>query len=210
MSRWFFLVFLGESRVDEGIHPHESPLSMTFVLVLLAVGSVVGAFVGVRPGSYATFWSLEGGFLFEWLAPAVQPYVGEELFFNATLSGVIVVLLSIAGIVVAYLLYLRPVDIAAVRARMGWLYQAMLRKFYVDELYERTIALPGLLMADGMAAFDERGIDGLVNGIGRGTRELAQVGRRTQTGFVRSYALAVLLGTLLISVLFLGGTLLTP
>jgi NADH-quinone oxidoreductase subunit L len=63
-------------------------------------------------------------------------------------------------------------------------------------------------MAEGMAAFDERGIDGLVNGLGRGTRRLAQVGRRVQTGFVRSYALAVLLGTLLISALFLGGTLL--
>jgi NADH-quinone oxidoreductase subunit L len=84
----------------------------------------------------------------------------------------------------------------------------MLNKFWVDEIYERTIMTPGLLMAEGMAAFDERGIDGLVNGLGRGTRRLAQVGRRVQTGFVRSYALAVLLGTLLISALFLGGTLL--
>jgi NADH-quinone oxidoreductase subunit L len=102
----------------------------------------------------------------------------------------------------------RPVDIAAVRARLGWLYRAMLRKFYVDELYERTIAMPGLLMAEGMAEFDARGIDGFVNGLGRGTHALSQVGRRVQTGFVRSYALAVLFGTLLITALFLGGTLL--
>ena len=117
------------------------------------------------------------------------------------------VLGSALGIAAAYALYLRPVDIAAVRARLGLLYQAMLRKFYVDELYEQTIVLPGSLMADGMATFDSQGIDGVVNGLGRGTQRLAQIGRRAQTGFVRSYALAVLFGTLVISAIFLGGTL---
>jgi NADH-quinone oxidoreductase subunit L len=208
MSRWFFLIFLGRSRVSEGVHPHESPLSMTSVLAVLAVASVGGAFIGVTPVSYVRFWLLEHGWLFGWLAPAVQPYVGEEALFGEVLAGFLVLAMAALGIAVAYLLYLRPVDIVAVRARLGGLYQAMLHKFWVDEIYERTIMTPGLLMAEGMAAFDERGIDGLVNGLGRGTRRLAQVGRRVQTGFVRSYALAVLLGTLLISALFLGGTLL--
>jgi NADH-quinone oxidoreductase subunit L len=169
---------------------------------------VGGAFIGVTPVSYVRFWLLEHGWLFGWLAPAVQPYVGEEALFGEVLAGFLVLAMAALGIAVAYLLYLRPVDIVAVRARLGGLYQAMLHKFWVDEIYERTIMTPGLLMAEGMAAFDERGIDGLVNGLGRGTRRLAQVGRRVQTGFVRSYALAVLLGTLLISALFLGGTLL--
>ncbi|HSK95357.1 MAG TPA: NADH-quinone oxidoreductase subunit L [Euzebyales bacterium] len=208
MSRWFFLIFLGESRVPEGTHPHESPPAMTLPLVVLAVASVGGAFIGVTPGSYLRFWAPEHGWLFEWLAPAVQPYVGEQALFNGVLAGLLVTALSLAGIAAAYLLYLRPVDIVAVRARLGWFYQAMLRKFYVDEIYERTVMVPGHLMADGLAAFDARGIDGAVNGIGRGTQALAQVGRRVQTGFVRSYALAVLVGTLLISALFLGGTLL--
>jgi NADH-quinone oxidoreductase subunit L len=208
MSRWFFLVFLGRSRVSEGVHPHESPLSMTSVLVVLAVASVGAAFIGVSPVSYVRFWLLEHGWLFGWLAPAVTPYVGEEPLFAEVLAGFLVLAMAAVGIGVAYLLYLRPVDIVAVRARLGGLYQAMLNKFWVDEIYERTIVTPGLLMAEGLAAFDERGIDGVVNGMGRGTRRLAQVGRRAQTGLVRSYALAVLLGTLLISALFLGGTLL--
>ncbi len=208
MSRWFFLIFLGESRVSEGVHPHESPLSMTSVLVVLAIASVGGAFIGVTPASYVRFWLLEHGWLFDWLAPAVQPYVGEEALFNEVLAGFLVIAMAVAGIAAAYLLYLRPVDIVAVRARLGSLYQALLAKFWVDEIYERTIMTPGLLMADGMADFDARGIDGFVNGLGRGTHKLAQVGRRVQTGFVRSYALAVLLGTLLIAVLFLGGTML--
>ncbi|CAN5912286.1 NADH-quinone oxidoreductase subunit L [soil metagenome] len=208
MSRWFFLIFLGESRVSDDIHPHESPPSMTLVLGVLGVASIGGALIGVTPASYLRFWKLEHGWLFEWLTPAVQPYVGEQLWFNEVAAGFVVLAIVAAGIAGAYALYLRPVDIAAVRGRMGWLYEAMLRKFYVDELYERTVMLPGHLMADGMAAFDERGIDGFVNGLGRGTRGLAQIGRRVQTGFVRSYALAVLVGTLLISVLFLGNTLL--
>jgi NADH-quinone oxidoreductase subunit L len=207
MSRWFFLIFLGESRVPEGIRPHESPLSMTLVLGVLAVASVGGAFIGVTPLSYLRFWELEHGWLFEWLIPAVQPYVGEEAWFSEITAGFLVLALVATGISAAWALYLRPVDIAAVRARLGLLYRAMLRKFYVDELYEQTIVLPGSLMADGMATFDERGIDGAVNGLGRGTQRLAQIGRRLQTGFVRSYALAVLFGTLLISALFLGGTL---
>jgi NADH-quinone oxidoreductase subunit L len=208
MSRWFFLIFLGESRVPEGIHPHESPPAMTLVLGVLAVPTVFAAFLGVSPASYLRFWELDHGWLFEWLAPVVQPFAGDTPLFSEVLAGVLVIGTSLAGIAAAYLLYLRPVDIVAVRARLGWLYQAMLRKFWVDEIYEHTIMLPGHLMADGMAAFDSRGIDGFVNGLGRGTRGLAQVGRRAQTGFVRSYALAVLLGTLLISALFLGGTLL--
>jgi NADH-quinone oxidoreductase subunit L len=208
MSRWFILIFLGQPRYPDDIHPHESPLSMTLVLVVLAIGSIGGAFIGVSAGSYPRFWQLQHGELFEWLAPAVQPYVGDQLWFSETAAAGIVLALVAVGLITAWALYLRPVDIAAVRARMGWLYRAMLGKFYVDELYERTIATPGELMAEGMAVFDARGIDGFVNGLGRGTYELSQIGRRTQTGFVRSYALAVLFGTLLISALFLGGTLL--
>jgi NADH-quinone oxidoreductase subunit L len=208
MSRWFFLIFLGESRVSGDVHPHESPLSMTSVLVVLAVAAVGGAFIGVTPASYLRFWSLEHGWLFEWLTPAVQPYVGEQALFNEVLAGLLVIAMALTGIASAYLLYLRPVDIVAVRARLGWLYEAMLAKFWGDEFYERTVMTPGLLMSEGMAEFDARGIDGFVNGLGRGTYRLAQVGRRLQTGFVRSYALAVLLGTLLISVLFVGGTML--
>jgi NADH-quinone oxidoreductase subunit L len=207
MSRWFFLIFLGESRVAEGIHPHESPRSMTLVLAVLAVPALLGGLIGVTPASYLRFWQLDHGWLFEWLAPAVQSYAGENLLFSDVLAGLAVLVMSALGIAAAYALYLRPVDIAAVRARLGWLYQAMLNKFWVDEIYERTIMIPGHLMADGMAAFDARGIDGLVNGVARGTGWLGQVGRRVQTGFVRSYALAVLLGTLLISALFLGGAL---
>ena len=208
MFRWFILIFLGESRFSDDLHPHEASLSMTLVLVVLAIGSIGGSFIGVSAASYPRFWQLEHGTLFEWLAPAVQPYVGDQVWFSETTAAFIVLALVAIGLTAAWALYMRPVDIAAVRARMGWLYQAMLGKFYVDEFYERTIATPGDLMAEGMAAFDERGIDGVVNGVGRGTRDLAQVGRRVQTGFVRSYALAVLLGTLLVSVLFLGGTLL--
>jgi NADH-quinone oxidoreductase subunit L len=208
MSRWFVLIFLGEPRYGDDVHPHESPLSMTLVLVVLAIGSIAGAFIGVSARSYPRFWQLEHGALFEWLAPAVQPYVGEQPWFSETGAAIIVLVLVAIGLTTAWALYVRPVDIAAVRARLGWLYRAMLRKFYVDELYERTIAMPGLLMAEGMAEFDARGIDGFVNGLGRGTHALSQVGRRVQTGFVRSYALAVLFGTLLITALFLGGTLL--
>nr|MBA2529053.1 NADH-quinone oxidoreductase subunit L [Euzebyales bacterium] len=78
--------------------------------------------------------------------------------------------------------------------------------FFVDRFYEWTIARPGRLLADAFAAFDRGGIDGTVNASARLTGGVATVTRRLQTGFVRSYALAVLAGAVLVTVLFLGGT----
>jgi NADH-quinone oxidoreductase subunit L len=194
MSRWFFLLFLGEPRWDHHqVHPHESPPSMTLPLVLLAVGATFGGLINLNP---------ESGFLHHWLEPSVVPYAGEAPFLPHALAQVLAVLAGASGIVVAWSMYVRrapvPAPATGIRALAA-------NRFYVDELYERIIAWPGLALSRGLALFDRRGIDGLVNGIARATGALAGVGRRLQSGFVRSYALAVLVGTVLVVVLFLGG-----
>jgi NADH-quinone oxidoreductase subunit L len=217
MARWFFLIFLGRPRwgrdavtgwsdttadraaraaadVEEP-HPHESPLTMTVPLMILAVGAAAGGLLEYPPGE---------GFLHGWLAPSVTTYVGDTAFINHAAAQVIVVVTGLIGVAAAYVMYVRRSVHAPALDRLTGPYRAAYNRFYVDEAYSAALVRPGHILADGFAAFDRRGIDGLVNGSARLTGTLAGWGRRLQTGFVRSYALAVLAGAVLVTVLFLG------
>ncbi len=211
MSRWFFLIFLGGKRFESElphVHPHESPMSMTLPLVLLAVGSAAGGLLNATPASLLRFWDPEPAFLSSFLAPSVVPFYGDTPFIAHVPAVLIVTLVALAGVGAAWAMYLREgVDHTAVRERLGGFYQLSYNKFYVDELYEATIERPGRAVANGFAEFDRVVIDGAVNGLGTATRGLGSIGRRLQTGFVRSYALAVAAGTVLVAVIFLGGLL---
>jgi NADH-quinone oxidoreductase subunit L len=211
MSRWFFLIFLGDRRYEKVVpqpHPHESPLSMTVPLMVLAAGSALAGLINVTPASLARFWYPQPGFLEGWLAPVVTSYVGDTAAVNHTLAAFIVLATGLVGIGAAVLLYLRPgVEPELVRERLGGFYTLSANRFYVDELYQGSIERPGRLLADGFAAFDRVVIDGAVGGLARATVGLGTVGRRIQTGAVRSYALAVVAGTVLLAVIFLGGLL---
>ncbi|MGH8883757.1 MAG: NADH-quinone oxidoreductase subunit L [Egibacteraceae bacterium] len=193
MTRWFVLIFLGPARWPEGAHPHEAPLSMTVPLALLAVGSVAGGLINLNP---------ESGFLHRWLEPSVVAFEPSTEFLTHTLLVAAAVVAALAGIAAGFALY-RRVDVATIGVGNG-LRGAARERFHVDEFYERTIAGPGRLLAVGFSWFDQEVIDGAVNGVARLTGALGGVGRRVQTGFVRSYALAVLAGAVLIAALFIG------
>ena len=196
MTRWFVLIFLGSPRYAADSHPHEAPLSMTLPLVVLAVGAAAGGLIEYPAGD---------GFLHHWLEPSVVVFEAAQPFLDHT--AIFVIALAVAGIGIAAgaALYLRARDTEPLAVRLGGAYGFAFNTFYVDALYATTIALPGRLLAEGLADFDRRGIDGAVNGTARGISGLAGVGRRLQTGFVRSYALAVLAGTVLVLALFVLG-----
>ncbi|MDP9405785.1 MAG: NADH-quinone oxidoreductase subunit L [Actinomycetota bacterium] len=202
MTRWLVLIFLGRPRwtltttggaAQEMVHvtPHESPLSMTLPLVVLAVAAAVGGVINLDP---------ETGFLHGWLEPSVQRYAGETPFLAEGLAVTFVVVTGVVGAALAALLYgrrwTRP---APSRGLSG----AAQRRFWVDELYEATVMRPGRMLANGFAAFDRYGVDGAVNGSAWATTGLAGLTRRLQTGLLRSYALAVLAGAVVVTVLFL-------
>ena len=197
MTRWFVLVFLGTARwahIEPAVHPHESPLTMTLPLVLLAVASAAGGLINVDP---------EHGFLHGWLEPSVTRYAGHEPFLAHGLAMASVVAAGLIGIALAAFLYQRRwTEPAPATGLTG----AAQRAFSVDAVYEWTVMRPGRVLATAATAFDRRGIDGAVNGIARGTAGLGGVTRRLQTGLVRSYALAVLVGAVLVTaVLFANG-----
>ncbi|MBW3602146.1 MAG: hypothetical protein KY434_05535, partial [Actinobacteria bacterium] len=156
----------------------------------------VGGLINIDP---------EHGFLHGWLEPSVVAFAAQEHVLPAAVEVGVTVAVALAGIGGAVALYLRPgVDVEAMRSRLGVLYDVALHGFYVDELYQATIAQPGRYLAQGLSEFDRRGIDGAVDGTASLTAGLATVGRRLQTGNVSNYALAVLGGALLVLGVFLG------
>jgi NADH-quinone oxidoreductase subunit L len=192
IGRLMFLTFFGKPRSEDAEHAHESPPVMWIPLVLLAGGA---AFAGLlNPG-------VEGPFA-RWMEPVggIPPKGVSGL--SAGWLGVIAGVLAAAGLVVAWYVYASGrVDWLGLRERLEPIPRLFASGWYVDNAYSNLIVAPGKAVAAFTAFFiDERIIDGAAEGIGGETRRLASVGRRIQTGFVRSYALAVFIGAVAILV----------
>jgi NADH-quinone oxidoreductase subunit L len=163
--------------------PHESPRIMTIPLIVLAVLAALGGLLNLPFG---------GTPLEHWL----EPVFGHNLHHVTSASGTKVVLAMVAigaglvGILIAFTIYLRHrVSESAVEPRI------LQRAWLVDELYQKTIAHPGRALSQWLASvFDAKVIDGAVNGVASLVRAGGSRLRVVQSGFVRSYALAVALG----------------
>ncbi|WP_035350188.1 NADH-quinone oxidoreductase subunit L [Edaphobacter aggregans] len=198
MFRLWFKTFFGEQRFEEHPAPHaheehahgvhESPLVMTIPLMILAVLSVVGGWVGVASamGGHDEI----KGFLdpiFSNGAPAAETASrGLELGLMA-----ISVLAAAMGFSIAYILYYKKPGTATTYAqRFPALYRIVLNKFYIDEIYQAVFVTPLLMFSRLILGTLVDG--GLVNGsgfaAGASTRGLGALVRRIQSGNIRSYA----------------------
>jgi NADH-quinone oxidoreductase subunit L len=190
MFRLLFLTFLGESRVDPHVHVHESPPSMTVPLVVLAVLSVIGGWVGLP--------EVFGPDVFgEFLAPVVGAAEHGEAS-HALEIGLMAVSVAAAagGIGLAYAFYLaRPELPADLAARFRGLHRLLLDKYRIDQLYDAVIVQPLAGLAHFLWRFvDTLLIDGAVNGVGAFVRAQSITWRVLQTGNVQHYALTFLIG----------------
>jgi NADH-quinone oxidoreductase subunit L len=192
MSRYVFLTFFGERRWPEGRHPHESPPVMTAPLVVLGLLALVAGFA-------LTTFTGEGGRFQSFLEPVLgAPEEHESLAAAVGLSAVATGLAA-SGVVVAWLLYIRPFDWLALRRRYAGIWRPLAERLYVDQVYEFfTVTLGRALAAFLARTVDQRVIDGAVNGVAELVGDAASSGRRLQSGLVRSYALGVLGGAVLI------------
>ena len=184
MFRLLWLTFLGSSRVDPEVehHVHESPLSMTGVLVLLALLSAVGGFIAVP----------------HFLAPQLPlPAVHEELEHFETPLLVVSVVLALVGLAAAAFVFGGPPARAeGLRRRFAGLYRLLSAKYYIDELYEGVIGKPLVWISDRifLRLGDRRILDGTLNGLAAfGQRSAGALGR-VQTGSLHLYAWLVLVG----------------
>ncbi len=208
MTRVTVLTFFGRSRDDSGHHPHESPVSMVFPMFLLAVAAVIG---GVLINNHP-----EEGRLTRFLAPSVGGHeeavvVGGETGAHEREGGFTPGQLSLfagvaglGGAAVSYWMYSGGIAWQRRRENPSLLWRAARNKFFVDDVYQFLFTSLGRLGASTLAfVVDTRLIDGAVNGLGTITTKAAAVGRKVQTGFVRTYAVGILGGGVGLLVFFL-------
>jgi NADH-quinone oxidoreductase subunit L len=189
MSRMFFMTFLGKERWADDAHPHESPLSMTFPMVVLAFGSVFSGFLLISTGA-----------LESWLEP-VTGYVKPKPGLSINTLIAITLTATVIGLVWAYVMYLRrPVPDAA-PTRVSFLTYAARRDLFGDAFNEAVFMRPGQWLTRSLVWFDNRIIDGAVGGTAAVLGGLSARSRRLQTGFARSYALSMLAGAVLVVLL---------
>jgi NADH-quinone oxidoreductase subunit L len=198
--RMFFLVFHGKERIDDDArgHLHESPWVVTLPLILLAIPAVIIGWPAIGPLLFGDFF---GDSIFVQPANDVLGELGTD--FHGPLGFLLhgfkspVILLAAAGVAVAWFLYLKRPDLpAAIRDRFTRLYTLLLNKYYFDTLVEKWIprgseGLGNVLWKVG----DVMLIDGAaVNGTARLIGWVASVVRQIQTGYLYTYAFAMIIG----------------
>ncbi|MCV7383836.1 NADH-quinone oxidoreductase subunit L [Mycolicibacter longobardus] len=202
MTRVMLMTFGGERRwaADESEvsgeralqHPHESPRVMTWPMIVLALGAV---FAG---GALAI-----GGRLEHWLEPVVTrvtavPVAEHAHAIPAWLTGAITLGVVLLGVAVAYNMYgSKPIPITA-PTDVSPLTVAARKYLYGDAFNEEVLMRPGNRLAQTLVAVDDRVVDGSVNTTAGLVALASYLVRRLQTGFVRSYALMMLAGTVLV------------
>lgn len=195
MTRLMIMTFFGEKRWenlktedDKDFHPHESPAVMTIPMIILAVGSVgAGAFFAL------------GDRFAEWLTPSVGPLQeAPHHVIPHALVPWLTVALSVVGVALAWLFVGRkPVPVVKPEP-VSAVVRAARADLYGNTLNEALVAKPGTWLSRALVYVDNKGVDGLVNGIAASLGGSSGRLRRLQTGFVRSYALTMLGGSILV------------
>jgi NADH-quinone oxidoreductase subunit L len=188
MTRLFIMTFHGRRRWTEDVHPHESPPVMTVPMIVLAIGSVLA-------GGLLVY----GGALQNWETPSLgEPEEAGLHTIEPTVLTILTVLVVAGGVAGAYAAFgrrevpvVRPENVSPVTV-------AARRDLYGNAFNEAVLMRPGQWLDRFLVWLDNRGVDGAVNGtaaaFGGGSGRL----RRLQTGFVRSYALSMLGGSVLV------------
>jgi NADH-quinone oxidoreductase subunit L len=186
MSRLFFMTFQGKKRWPKDAHPHESPRRMTIPMIILAIGS---AFLGLILGPTNAIQ--------DWLQPVVGPPGDGEPVIAASTLIVLTLGIVIAGMALAWFMYLRA-EVPVVAPVGSPLTRAARVDLYQDDVNEALLMRPGLHLTRSLVFFDNRVVDGAVGGLAALVGGTSARVRRIQNGFVRSYALTMLAGVVVI------------
>jgi NADH-quinone oxidoreductase subunit L len=200
MFRLVFLVFFGKERFDVNhLHPHESGPWMAIPLVVLAVASVFAGFAGFPP---------EDGWIHDFLHGAFEHIHAHHVTMTMTWTfGIISTVVALSGILAAYLTYVRgTISAEALGGKYQGVYQFLLNKWYIDELYDKIFVQPLYKFSVFLWRVVDVGvIDAAVNGVATGISSASQRVRHVQTGLVANYALAIALGMVLLVGVYLAG-----
>jgi NADH-quinone oxidoreductase subunit L len=208
MFRLLYLTFHGSERMDKHTkeHIHESPKMMTVPLMVLAVLSVIGGYVGIPHVLGAT------NYFEEWLAPVIASSEGHaEAATEMHLSGAgntglelglmfLTVILAVCAILFARHMYLRKPEMAThLRERFSGLHKVLLNKYFVDEIYGALVVRPLVYFSVFLwKIVDVLLIDGLANGLAVVGQDSSELLKYAQSGRVRGYATVFVAGVVVI------------
>ena len=186
MSRVVIMTFLGNERWGHKDEPHESPALMLIPISILSVGSIASGFLFAR-----------GDSLVNWLKPIVNP-AGEqhlEEFLKPIVVSAIAVFAVLIGVSIAIAKYRGELQSEA-PAKVNALTRAARRDLFQDDFNETVFMRPGQGLIKSLLNIDYIVIDGLVRTVGSFSVGAGQTLRKLQNGYVRSYALMMIVGVL--------------
>ncbi|HAY33150.1 MAG TPA: NADH-quinone oxidoreductase subunit L [Bacteroidetes bacterium] len=200
MFRLLTLTFDGTPRFDvHHKHPHESPSIMTIPLVVLAVLSVIGGFIGIPE----VFSGSHGNLFHGWLAPIFKKAELKLAHYgsHSHTTELILMAISVTGAALAIWfarkVYLQNPQFAVNTAnKFKGLYKILFNKYYVDEVYDTTVVKPILKSSESFLwkIADVKLIDGAVNGLAKVVENSSEYIRKIQTGVTQFYAVIMTLG----------------
>jgi NADH-quinone oxidoreductase subunit L len=183
MTRVMILTFTSPKRWDDNQHPHESPALMWIPMAILAIGSVISGYLLYRGKAFK-----------HWLEPLFEKH-GEhtELLPPIVVSGLALTMVAI-GVAIAVIKYqLSEVDNVAPE-KVSIFTRIARRDLLQDDVNEALFMRPGQALTTALVKIDDSVVDGAVRGVGKMALGSGSALRETQTGFVRSYAVLILIG----------------
>jgi NADH-quinone oxidoreductase subunit L len=186
MTRMMLMTFFTNQRWEPDVHPHESPKVMTVPLIVLAALSVLG---GVM---------LAGDWIVDFLSPVVGVAEHHEPPLPALVITLIVTATVAVGVTTAWFTVGKRDVPREAPAEVSFVTRAARADMYGDAINDTLVVTPGRHLVSGLTTMDRYGVDGLVEGGSAAVGGIAGQLRKVQNGFVRSYALSVLGGVLLV------------
>ena len=193
MTRLMMMTFLGRSRWEEGVHPHESPAVMTAPLVILAIASL-GA------GLVMNNW-IQG-----WLAPATGSHPHETGLLAFSWIGAATLVVVAAGVALGWWLHSGLIPKRAPQTHNPLVLIGR-NDLYGDAVNTYAVIWPVSGIATALSLADQGVVDGLVRGSGYGVRGLAGLLRKAQNGYSRTYGLTLVIGVVILGAIVVFGQL---
>ncbi len=185
MTRLMLMTFFGNKRWAEGSEPHESPFLMWAPMAVLAVGSVASGYL-----------LYSGKAIVKWLAPVVDKNHHEHAeFLPPIVVTTLAVVAVIIGVSIAFIKYRGELSDRA-PSEVSIFTRITRRDLLQDDANEFLFMRPGQKLTQLLVKTDESVIDGAVRAVGSSALGSARGMRKLQTGYVRNYALLILIGAL--------------
>ena len=192
MTRLMLMTFFSQKRWEKDVHPHESPKVMTFPLIVLAAMSVLGGVL------------LLGDWIVHWLEPVTGPEEEHALPIPVlAITGLTVATVAV-GVAIAFVLFQKRDVPRTAPTDVPFVITAARNDLYGDTINDVLVVEPGRRLVAGLFVFDRSGADGTFMGGGSAIKAIGGQLRKVQTGYVRSYALSVLLGVVVVALALLA------